>query len=516
MPPQVLPAAPSRSRSDPKPVLVTSRQWIVPERPKPGRKPGSGSAQKSSSAAQKRPPAPQKRISTNGTSSQGDLVADLRQKLRAAELSDHQTKRQLEHALSDNASLRQLVQELRRELSYVKSYSSAAADALRSAAAAEAAHHAYEADALDQRPTKRRRTSSVSSSSRSSSDRDTYSTHAPLSLSATSADHSPPLETTSMPTTCGLCQTDAECFCAQVSMQTTPSVPSAHDLIVGQAQTASAVPLRLRQSTTTPAKPKSVWNIVENAHVQHTSPVSQPVLCSGDPSNCPACSDDPFGKAFCESLSQSVSSTHPCKDCPGNCGPTALPSTSLPPTLQPLATQKTAADVEAETEASLFATLTDLPCCGDPAMCGSRTCEPSPQATNEVEQSTAVASGATAEEEEMLPRSVPRGVRTTSTDKIPCNEAWMTLKQHPNIAFADLQMLADVVAKRTHCEGPALKEQVSTSDATPPDTFALGRVAPAASQAQSSGRRLTVEKSAVREALAILDRAVAGRSGSAL
>ncbi|KAK4055507.1 hypothetical protein OIV83_000053 [Microbotryomycetes sp. JL201] len=495
-PAQVLPAAPSRSRSDPKPVLTTSKQWIVPERPKPGRKPGSGSGAKSMNAV-RRPVASQKHISSNDAADPTQIVADLRQRLREVERSDNQTRLQLDRALADNAHLRQLVQELKTELSYVRSYSSAAADALRSVATQETA----EQNMLtrNDRPTKRRRTSSTSSSSQSS-ERYTHSMSvAPLS-SSTSIDHSPPLETTSMPSTCGLCQTDSECFCAQVSLQVSPdSVANGgrDELITGQPPFA-AIPLRLRQSKSS-VKRNTVWSVVDPAS---QSASQQPVLCSGDPSNCPACSDDPFGKAFCESLSQSVCSTHPCKNCPGNCGK----SVKSPAPTQ----QRTAADVEAETEARLFETLTDLPCCGDPAMCGSRTCEPSKQAKDAVE-STALNAAATVEE---LPRSVPRGVRTTSTDKIPCNEAWMTLKQHPNIAFADLQMLADVVAKRTHCEGPASVEQSNdlAASISDPAESSFGH----SGSAQSGQRRLTVEKSAVREALMILDRAVAGRNGSTL
>ena len=84
--------------------------------------------------------------------------------------------------------------------------------------------------------------------------------------------------------------------------------------------------------------------------------------------------------------------------------------------------------MDAETEANLFEALTDLPCCGDPTMCGSLTCGPKPEDRLGNETMDDVA-------EEVLPRSVPRGVRTTA-ENMPCNEAWQTLKQHPNIAFA--------------------------------------------------------------------------------
>lgn len=110
-----------------------------------------------------------------------------------------------------------------------------------------------------------------------------------------------------------------------------------------------------------------------------------------------------FGKAFCESLSQSVCSNQPCTGCPSH-------TTKKIPTPPP--------DIDAETEASLFESLTDLPCCGDPEMCGSLTCGPK-------KDGDAV---------ESLPRSVPSGVRTAET--VPCNEAWTVLKSHPNIAFA--------------------------------------------------------------------------------
>lgn len=36
---------------------------------------------------------------------------------------------------------------------------------------------------------------------------------------------------------------------------------------------------------------------------------------------------------------------------------------------------------------------------------------------------------------------------------IPCSDAWATLREHPNIGYANLDMLASVVAKRTQCYG---------------------------------------------------------------
>ena len=62
---------------------------------------------------------------------------------------------------------------------------------------------------------------------------------------------------------------------------------------------------------------------------------------------------------------------------------------------------------------------------------------------------------------------------------IPCSDAWATLRAHPNIGFAKLDLLAAVVAKRTHCLG-----EVSTT---------------------AEGKVVEVESQGVEEALNILD-----------
>jgi len=37
-------------------------------------------------------------------------------------------------------------------------------------------------------------------------------------------------------------------------------------------------------------------------------------------------------------------------------------------------------------------------------------------------------------------------------------KAWKVLKSHPNVPFADLRLLAEVVAKNSSCPGPQLQE----------------------------------------------------------
>jgi len=143
-------------------------------------------------------------------------------------------------------------------------------------------------------------------------------------------------------------------------------------------------------------------------------------------------------------------------------------------------------------------------------------------------------------------------VRTVET--VPCNEAWTVLKAHPNIAFAstftsrsllrlipltlccpnlaDLQLLAEVVSKRTHCSGPVASPSTSHFPASSPH---LRPSDPSSAQSGASSasprpqlapqatlqrqidagvrKRLTVERGAVNEALELLDRAAA-RGGS--
>jgi AP-1-like factor len=123
------------------------------------------------------------------------------------------------------------------------------------------------------------------------------------------------------------------------------------------------------------------------------SVLSSSVKCSGDPSNCMACSDDAFGKAFCQAIGHSINSTSPCIDCP-------------------IRTNQSDKIVVGG-------------CCGDITKCGSCGIAPIISSSN-------------------LPR--------TETS-IPTDDAWRQFKSHPNVAFADLSLLAEVVARRSKCTG---------------------------------------------------------------
>ena len=43
-----------------------------------------------------------------------------------------------------------------------------------------------------------------------------------------------------------------------------------------------------------------------------------------------------------------------------------------------------------------------------------------------------------------------------SAETIPTSDAWRQLKSHPNVSFADLTLLAEVVARRSKCAGPTV------------------------------------------------------------
>ncbi|KAJ7597145.1 hypothetical protein C8J56DRAFT_817478 [Mycena floridula] len=47
-------------------------------------------------------------------------------------------------------------------------------------------------------------------------------------------------------------------------------------------------------------------------------------------------------------------------------------------------------------------------------------------------------------------------VNSAVDSTIPTNDAWQQLKSHPNVSFADLSLLADVVARRSKCTGPRI------------------------------------------------------------
>lgn len=157
------------------------------------------------------------------------------------------------------------------------------------------------------------------------------------------------------------------------------------------------VPLR-RKPTPTPVN--SIFAVAP-APVQQPTPAN----CSGDPSNCMACADDAFGKAFCSAIEESVAAQAPCADCP--CSQDVKTSTG----------------------------------CGNPSDCH---CHP--------------------------PTPLAPTPEPSVPETMPTNDAWRQIKSHPNVSFADLSLLADVVARRSKCTGPRVVISPAPGSITPERT----------------------------------------------
>lgn len=168
-----------------------------------------------------------------------------------------------------------------------------------------------------------------------------------------------------------------------------------------------SLPLRHRASTKRTTSGK-VWQI------QSDSPT--PPMCSGDPTNCPACKDDDFGRAFCVALGSASGAGVACASCPNPeaCGKVSRASYSN-------ATNFSAPVGAPGTE---IIDLTGKE--GDEIQGTSGTsASPSPS----IGGSTSLAPS----------NSTPSSGDSALSKTIPVNEAWKRLKSHPNIAFADLR-----------------------------------------------------------------------------
>ncbi|KAF8140136.1 hypothetical protein EV363DRAFT_1393054 [Boletus edulis] len=233
--------------------------------------------------------------------------------------------------------------------------------------------------------------------------------------------------------TCPLCTPDAPCLCREVTVQQATSVSNnshhQHALQSDGHNPQSIV--SLNQTAHVNISPTSGMSILDNlpafqapvpirrrTGTSRANPVfpvtpitttssSSASKCSGDPDNCMACADDNFGKAFCQAIGHTVNSTLPCIDCPKRTN---------------------------QTDEILVGG-----CCGDISKCGSCGIAPIISST---------------------PPS--RGPET-----IPTDDAWRQLKSHPNVAFADLSLLAEVVARRSNCTGSRVVISPAPGSVTP-------------------------------------------------
>ena len=66
--------------------------------------------------------------------------------------------------------------------------------------------------------------------------------------------------------------------------------------------------------------------------------------------------------------------------------------------------------------------------------------------------------------------SIPSQEGGNSAETIPTSDAWRQLKSHPNVSFADLTLLAEVVARRSKCAGPTVVISPPPGSITPERT----------------------------------------------
>lgn len=235
---------------------------------------------------------------------------------------------------------------------------------------------------------------------------------------------------------CGFCSDDTPCVCRELAAQqvagrsTLTATSKSEDFsssmvipsnFVVQLESTSqppqssildnlpaykpSVPLRRRA---TPSSVNSIFPVQILAETRLPDSSSRPI-CSGDPSNCLACADDAFGKAFCSAIEKTVATRPPCVDLTG----------------------------------------------GNSS--GSCIC---PSGQGGCEQYSPMPSISSYSSSEI-------------SDTMPTNDAWRRIKEHPNASFSDLSLLANVVASRAKCTGPRVvlsphPECIPTPSPVPP------------------------------------------------
>jgi AP-1-like factor len=230
---------------------------------------------------------------------------------------------------------------------------------------------------------------------------------------------------------CGLCTNDTTCVCRQLAMQqgvtdrmvngqayplkaetheqkyptaplgnpahlTSPSTSVQLSVLDNLPAYQPPVPLRRR--------PRVSPNLLFPISAQPPRS-SSPAMCSGDPTNCSACNDDDFGRAFCAAVSEAISEPSSCQGCP--CANNGSGRS-----------------------------------CGNPGQCGPSFVEP----------------------------AFPGIEAQSKAETMPTSDAWRQLKSHPNVSFADLTLLAEVVARRSQCTGPHLVMNHSAGHVNPEQT----------------------------------------------
>ncbi|KAF7320443.1 BZIP domain-containing protein [Mycena kentingensis (nom. inval.)] len=387
---------------------VPSKTWVIPPKPKPGRKPKKDTAAPAQNDEQGRRVqnrAAQRAFRERKQSQLADLQARV-QSYEQGEIERNVALQAVAKRLKEeNDSLRRENDALRRENALLKERDSGGQDRKRwrdespaSSVASSSRNKKYKLDHDAQDTQVSRFANPYISSPQSmvsSPDSSTDSRFSATPFDAQSDAFIAFGRDNPFPAfDCGYCTPDTPCVCRDVFAQSQEKMPVApptiRSIILGSPPPQDEpsildnlppyqppVPLRLR-----PRGPATQINAIFQV-----SPPAQPIsaqpTCSGDPSNCSACADDSFGKAFCEKLSALPS----CDNCPEGVSDGSIPHSTL------------------------------------------AVAVPIPSHPGAASTSFARADGA--------------------PDTIPTNDAWRRFKAHPNVDFSDLDMLADVVARRS-------------------------------------------------------------------
>lgn len=215
---------------------------------------------------------------------------------------------EVQHLRTENGQLHALVAQLRTQL-----------DAARHTQQHPEMTEGADRDEVCTRSTKRRRTQGAATAVATAFDdlgSPYMSGHAPLSPNSSSAAHSPPHDSDRLYTlqpvastsaltndSCGYCSASSGgCFCGSADTNngyigSTAASPMDERVklepdfaVEAPTQNQLPLPIRQRPKSAFRAQPASLWALNP---AQPTSTADKPALCNGDPSNCPACSDDP-------------------------------------------------------------------------------------------------------------------------------------------------------------------------------------------------------------------------------
>lgn len=243
---------------------------------------------------------------------------------------------------------------------------------------------------------------------------------------------------------CGMCTSSTDCICRQLGIETPIADPSLdHEddnpmsILNNLPPYQPAVPLPRHAKPSLPG----LDTVMSTTATKQEG--GKPDGCSGDPRNCSACRDSAFGRAFCSALGNSVCMLNPC------------------PTCQSKSTEKSNEMEVDDVPQPLTVNPSLTQCCGDPAHCKGGACTPTAPSTPST-RSTKRGKPVTQERlAHRIKSQLPHMITTADGDTVSCDVVWRALEAHPNAHLANpaagpshlanLNLLADVVARRSYC-----------------------------------------------------------------